>query len=123
LEEYSRRFERTFKDIPLEITNWRLTASIPRKPVSLAFQASGEEVLQGRRDLHLPGFGRVSAKIVNRYALSPGMKLQGPAIFEERESSFAIGPDCRVEVDNDFNLVAHILTEPPVSAGDTGVLR
>ncbi|MGW0846893.1 hypothetical protein ACWD26_43620 [Streptomyces sp. NPDC002787] len=44
----------------------------------------------------------------NRYALTPGTELAGPAIFEERESSCSFGPDCRIRVTQDLALVVEV---------------
>jgi N-methylhydantoinase A len=108
LQTYEERFDRRFEEIPIEAINWRLTASLPVTPVSLAHSPNGGAAERGRRMVHFPGFGDVSAAVVDRYALKPGDRVQGPAVFEERESSFAAGPDCVVSVDRDFNLVAEI---------------
>lgn len=113
---YAERFDRVFEEIPIEATNWRLTASLPSVPVSLAHAPTGEAPERGRRPIYFPGFGDVSAKVIDRYALKPGDRIQGPAVFEERESSFSVGPDCKVTVDSDFNLVVEVLAQAPQSA-------
>lgn len=103
---YAERFDRVFDEIPIEVINWRLSATLPVTPVSLAHHVSGVAPNRGRRPVFFAGFGQVSAKVVDRYALSSGDRIHGPAVFEERESSFAVGPDVVVTVDRDFNLVA-----------------
>jgi N-methylhydantoinase A len=108
LTTYAERFDRLFEDIPVEVINWRLAATLPIVPVSLAHAANDAPPERGRRAVFFHGFGDVSAKVIDRYALRPGDQIEGPAIFEERESSFAAGPDCTVTVDRDFNLVADI---------------
>jgi N-methylhydantoinase A len=100
--------DRVFEGMPVEAINWRLTAALPVTPVSLAHTPSGGAPQRGRRTVYFPGFGDLSAAVIDRYALKPGDRVVGPAVFEERESSFAAGPDCVVSVDADFNLVADI---------------
>ena len=50
----------------------------------------------------------------DRHELVPGTTIAGPALFEEREPSCCVGPDCMVTVDSRRNLIIDI---------DTGVLR
>ena len=46
--------------------------------------------------------------VYDRYALEPGMTVQGPALIEERESTCVIGAGDTVTVDSRFNLVAEL---------------
>ena len=57
---------------------------------------------------------------MTRYALRPGTKLEGPAVFEERESSFIVGPDCTVTVDRDFNLIAEFQADAAAGRNSPG---
>jgi hypothetical protein len=41
-------------------------------------------------------------------ALPSGWAGHGPALFEERETSCAVGPDCAVAVDSQHNLIIDI---------------
>jgi N-methylhydantoinase A len=107
-DTYAERFDRVFEEIPVEATNWRLTASLPAVPVSLAHAPTGQTPLRGRRSVYFPGFGDVSTAVIDRYALRPGDRVEGPAVFEERESSFSAGPDCSIVVDDDFNLIVEL---------------
>ena len=52
--------------------------------------------------------GYVETPVYDRYALAPGMRIAGPAVVEERESSCSFGPDCSFTVDRFFNLVVDI---------------
>jgi N-methylhydantoinase A len=40
----------------------------------------------------------VETAVYDRYALRPGDAVAGPAVFEETESTFVIGPDGRATV-------------------------
>ena len=44
----------------------------------------------------------------DRYALAPGMRVDGPALIEERESTVVVGSGDRVTVDARLNLVAEL---------------
>lgn len=50
----------------------------------------------------------MEAVVYDRYALRPGMTIDGPAVVEERESSSAFGPGCTITVDDALNLVVEI---------------
>jgi N-methylhydantoinase A len=97
---YAERFGRGALDVPVEVVNWRLSAALPSQHISLARTVTGEPFQRGVRD--------VEAKVVDRYALTPGDVIEGAAVFEERESSYAVGPDARTEVDAHFNLITTI---------------
>jgi len=102
---YEARFGRVVKDTDVEAVSWRLSASLPERHISLAHSLAEGPALRGQRTVHYPGFGDLASKVYDRYALKPGVRLQGPAVFEERESSCSVGPDCSVTVDRHFNLV------------------
>ena len=72
--------------------------------------ASGDsDLLKGRRDVYFPGRGMVPATpVYDRYRLSAGARFAGPAVFEERESTFVVGFDARIRVDQALNLVAEL---------------
>lgn len=105
---YAAQFGRSAGDVAVEVVNWRLTARVPGATINLAYSLVESDAVRGKRNLHFPEFGDVTATVYDRYALRPGMVIPGPAVFEERESSFSVGPDCVVTVDPHFNLVADI---------------
>ena len=55
------------------------------------------------------------ALVYDRYRLTPGMKLSGPAIVEERESTVVIPEMAHVTVDPHGNLVIDLLTQPSLA--------
>jgi N-methylhydantoinase A len=50
------------------------------------------------------------AAVYDRYALEPGDSVNGPAVFEENESTFVIGPGTRARVLPDGTILAE--TDP-----------
>ncbi len=46
--------------------------------------------------------------VYDRYALRPGMSVDGPALIEERESTCVIGAGDRVALDARDNLIAEL---------------
>jgi N-methylhydantoinase A len=55
-----------------------------------------------------PGFGELDGEVYDRYALPPGWAGRGPALFLERETSCAVGPDCAMTVHGEHNLIIDI---------------
>ena len=53
--------------------------------------------------------GYIETTVYDRYGLRTGMRFDGPAIVEERESTTVIGPRARVSVDARLNLLAEPL--------------
>lgn len=106
--KYRDLFNRVVEKVPVETVNWRLTASLPAQDISLAYSASDGPTERGSREVIFPGFGARSTKVYDRYALKPGSRITGPAVFEERESSFIIGPDAIAVVDFDSNIVVEL---------------
>jgi N-methylhydantoinase A len=48
------------------------------------------------------------AKVLDRYALSIGDCIRGPAVFEEDESTFVIGLDAVAEILPDGSILARV---------------
>jgi N-methylhydantoinase A/oxoprolinase/acetone carboxylase beta subunit len=64
-----------------------------------------ENALKGSRRAYFHGPGFVDTPVYNRYALNPGLRIEGPAIIEERESTAIIGVGGRCIVDEHLTLV------------------
>ena len=111
-DAYRSKFGRTVTGIQIEVINWRLSARLPETPVYLTHPATGGETApRGTRKVQFLEVGEVEAVVYDRDRLSRGMTIRGPAVIEERETTFAVGPDCILEVDDHFNLVATIGSE------------
>ena len=48
----------------------------------------------------------VQTKIWDRYALKPGVTIDGPAVFEEDESTFIVGPRAMARLLADGSILA-----------------
>lgn len=109
--KYRAMFGRDIKEVPIEIVSWRLSARSPRPEVRLQFEGAQirrDTPLRGKRKVHFAGSGFVEASVYNRYGLTAGTRIDGPAVIEERESTAVFGPDTTIEVDQDLNLIATI---------------
>ena len=70
---------------------------------------SARQALKGTRRAWFAETGAyVDTPVYDRYALTPGTELSGPAIVEERESTAVIGPGASCRVDDGLSLVVHM---------------
>ena len=117
---YKKLFDRYEEDVPIEVLNWRLIAMGPSPSVGFAQAggattrpSSGEPALPGaarRRKAYLPELDSYrEVDVYDRYALTPGVGFDGPAIVEERESTVVIGVNAHCSVDSYGNLIVDIL--------------
>jgi N-methylhydantoinase A len=109
--EYEKIYHRTNPLMDVEGLNWRVTVVGPR-PVSQMKKAAFQEdygvdkAIKGRRKAYSPDDEAfIDFQVFDRYRLKPGMRLEGPAIVEETESTSIIGPGAIAEVDEYENLV------------------
>jgi N-methylhydantoinase A len=108
LQAYRERFGRLVSGVEVEAVHWRLTARLPAQQFSLASAVGDGQADRGRREIHFPDHGPVSAVVYDRYALAPGVVMRGPAVVQERETSCAFGPECRFWVDAVGNLILEL---------------
>ena len=109
---YHQVFGRVIRDGEPEFVSWRLSASAPPAAISLSYQPSPAAPQRRRRPVHFAGLGAIDVEVYDRYALAPGTTIAGPALFEERETSCSVGPDCTVTIDSQHNLIIDIGRTP-----------
>ncbi|MEO6162855.1 MAG: hydantoinase/oxoprolinase family protein [Candidatus Binatia bacterium] len=120
LPRIAAEFERTYEslygrkgpDVPLEVINWRVVASGPRPDMNLKLPRNSTHGGDARKGSRLAFFpetnGYVETSIYDRYALEPGMRFNGPAIVEERESTLIVGVRGQARVDERMNVVVEL---------------
>ncbi len=111
LATYQALFGRSVRDVPIEALSWRVSATAPVPNVRLEFAGqptARRDSLKGTRDVYFPEVGFAPCPVYDRYALTRGVELRGPAVVEERESTTVVGPDARLTVDEHLNLVIDI---------------
>ena len=115
-ELFDRAYEATYTlrlDEPAEIVNWKVEAAGPAPNLGTGYSLSGSagtaKALKGAR-LAFDGETRRMTEwpVYDRYALSPGATVKGPALIEERESTCVIGSGQSATVDAHYNLVADL---------------
>jgi N-methylhydantoinase A len=111
-ETYRALYGRKGPDVPLEIINWRVVASGPQPAMKLNLsrdKGNHTDMRKGSRSAYFPEHGRfVDTAVYNRYAFKPGMKFDGPAIVEERESTLIIGVGGHARVDERLNVIVEV---------------
>ncbi|MCI0753492.1 hydantoinase/oxoprolinase family protein [Teichococcus vastitatis] len=107
---YRQLFGRTPPGANVQFVALRLSASAPMPGASGTLRigggAAGREALKGRRRVHFLDAGEIETPVYDRYALAPGVQLEGPAVFEENESTFVVGPGARISVLPDGSILA-----------------
>ncbi len=113
---YRTLFGQTPPGAAAQFVALRLALSAPMPGVGgvlrLETGAAGAVALKGRRPVHFPdahfpdAAGDIETPVYDRYALPPGTRLEGPAVFEENESTFVVGPGARIEVLPDGSILA-----------------
>jgi N-methylhydantoinase A len=102
-ETYARLYGRTYPESPVEFVNFCVRASLPVKPLVLpriAHKGRTEDAVKGERKAYCAtARDFIPHTVYDRYRLSPGAELQGPAIVEERESTVIIGARAHARVD------------------------
>ena len=115
---FRRRYEALYAfaplDAPLVVNTWKVEARAPDPGIGAHYSMSGgnagaASAAKGVRRAWFPDAdGWVATPVYDRYALTAGNAVVGPALIEERESTVVIGPGDRVEVDSHGNLVADL---------------
>ena len=111
LETYERLYGYAEAHGELEIVDYRVTASAPAPPFELPRVGRGDQAsdaARGRRPCYFPDTGFVESPIWDRYGLSTGTTIGGPAIVQERESTTVIPPGASAVVDEWQNLVVSV---------------
>ncbi|MEY8842342.1 hydantoinase/oxoprolinase family protein, partial [Cribrihabitans sp. XS_ASV171] len=97
--EYTKLFGRAVEAMEVEVTVWSVNAytdpatSAPATPVAEETDAAPS----GRRALFDPGLGqRVEAAVVDRDAMAPGARVEGPAVVTETETTVVLPSSRRI---------------------------
>ena len=105
---YVRAHGRTGPDVPIEAISWRVLSRGPDPALRLVAAPAGHgDAVKGTRDVYFDGAYR-ETPIHDRYRMSAGAQIEGPAIVEERESTTVIGPDATARVPEDGSLIIEV---------------
>ena len=111
-DAYRTQYGRAESAMQVEIVSWRVLVSGPKPVIDLVAarpETVSGDACKGERQVY---FGTESgfpdAKIYDRYRLAPGAEFDGPAIFEERESTTVVPPGAHARIDEALNLVVDL---------------
>lgn len=101
------------RGVGIEILSWRLTSVGPEPDARLRLPAEADDAdpLVGERPAYFPDHGYVETPIYDRYLLRPGIRIDGPALLRERESTLVLAPGMHGEVDADGSVVLSLREE------------
>ncbi|TAJ90639.1 MAG: hydantoinase/oxoprolinase family protein [Reyranella sp.] len=107
---YKALFARTPPGAAIQFVALRLSVSAPMPgtggKLELPRHASAA-ALKGTRPVFFPDEGKtLPTQVWDRYALEPGVSVEGPAVFEENESTFIVGPNARARLLADGSILA-----------------
>jgi N-methylhydantoinase A len=118
---YRALFGRTPPGAAIQFVALRLALTAPMPGAGNILRLGGTaaavdlaSALKGRREVYFSDAGATTqTPVYDRYALPAGTRIVGPAVFEENESTFVIGPSSSATVLPDGS----ILTEMPNDGG------
>lgn len=107
---YKALFARTPPGAAIQLVALRLSVSAPMPgtggKLELPRHASAA-ALKGTRPVFFPDEGKtLPTRVWDRYALEPGVSIEGPAVFEENESTFIVGPNSTARLLADGSILA-----------------
>ena len=114
MQAYLSIYGHTVPETPIDIVSWRVVAQGPKPDVTLPkaeadASRDAESALKSRRLIYLPQQrNSVKVPVYDRYALVFGIRLQGPAIIEERESTVVVNGPADISVDEYRNLIVDL---------------
>jgi 5-oxoprolinase (ATP-hydrolysing) len=112
---YGERYHNVLAGYRPMAMSWRLRGVGPQPVVDLRADAAagtGMPSPKGSRRAYFPESGGfVETPVYSRQALPAGVRIDGPAIVEERESTTVVLPGDRLEVDEAGNLRVSVLKE------------
>jgi 5-oxoprolinase (ATP-hydrolysing)/N-methylhydantoinase A len=120
---YAARHTSLYRQAEIEVISFRVRCSGPVPRLSVV-QKSGGDVGSARKGTRRAYFGAglVDAAVYDRYALSPGFRIEGPAFVEEREATTVVPPGDTAQIDDIGNIriavAAPAQAEVVVARGD-----
>ena len=106
---YVQLYGRRPPGVDTEVLTWRLRVMGPWPAVSPNGRGGRGAAAKGTRPIWSDGRrGFVEAQVIDRYRLTAGDAVLGPAVVEERESTAIIAGGDRAEVDPNGNLVVTV---------------
>ncbi len=107
-DAHQRRYGHMAEIEAVEIVNFHVTAvGIIPKPQLKTFAEPAEmpqQTSSANRQAHFSATDAVDVPVLRRSALSPGARLKGPAVIEEKTSTIVLYPGQSAEIDRYLNI-------------------
>jgi len=112
--EYEAAYKALFARVPpgaaIQFVALRLSVIAPMPGTGGKLELTrhaGASAEKGTRPVFFPDEGKtMQTKVWDRYALKPGVSIEGPAVFEEDESTFIVGPNSTARLLADCSILA-----------------
>jgi len=102
---YMALFGRT-ENMAAEIISWRVVVAGPKPVLEPQAALRDGNARTGRRPVYFGEVGDfVDTPVYDRYRIRPDESIQGPAVFEERESTIVMPPNATAKADVHGNLI------------------
>ncbi|WP_421999103.1 hydantoinase/oxoprolinase family protein [Reyranella sp.] len=109
---YKALFARTPPGAAIQFVALRLSAAAPMPGSGGALELPrhpSADALKGTRPVFFPDAGEtLPTRVWDRYALQAGVDIEGPAVFEEDESTFIVGPGAVARLLPDGSILAEV---------------
>ena len=110
---YKALFARTPPGAAIQFVALRLSVSAPMPGTGSRLELprhASATALKGTRPVFFPDEGKtLPTRVWDRYALEPGVSIDGPAVFEENESTFIVGPNSKARLLADGSILAEAI--------------
>ena len=108
-DKYTEIFADTGVDCDVVATSWRLVVNGPKPVVNIKSKSEKVIYIPEPKNTRPVYWGEykdyLETPVFDRNSLRPGAKMSGPAIIEERESTFVVNPSYDIQVDDDCNVI------------------
>ena len=109
--EYTRLYTHLYEGARIQTLNWMVIGRSGIPLISSHFfpgKSSNISKKRSRKAFFPEHGGMIESSVYDRYSLSPGVEIRGPAIVEEAESTTIVPPDSKLLVDEFGNLVIYL---------------
>lgn len=107
--KYIEIYADTGVDCDVVATSWRLVVNGPKPVIHIQSVGEKKDYVPEPKTTRPVYWGEyrdyVETPVYERSELRPGAKTSGPAVIEERESTFIVNPSYDIRVDDDCNVV------------------
>ena len=112
--EYEAAYKALFARVPpgaaIQFVALRLSVTAPMPGTGGKLELTrhaGAAAEKGMRPVFFPDEGKtIQTRVWDRYALKAGVSIEGPAVFEEDESTFIVGPNATARLLPDGSILA-----------------